>query len=293
MTVVNEVADLVSVVIPTQNRRAALARAIESVMQQTWPNIEIIIVDDASTDDTPQYLETLAGSSSFQIKVIRHEVAQGGAAARNKGIGLAKGQYIAFLDDDDIWMREKLRSQIELLKMHPAASSVSCSFVILHPSGKRTERYLSPPVDAQQILRANHLGGASMCLATRRMLLDIGGFDAALRSGQDWDLWIKLNDRGPVCVCPQILVGYMPHEGARITGNPHSTYAGRRRIFLRYKNRMTPDTRKNHLCEIFYCRMVLLETRLLRRVLGLIKVVGFAGLANGLRYPYRYVRSFF
>jgi glycosyltransferase involved in cell wall biosynthesis len=289
--VVNEVADLVSVVIPSRNRRATLARAIESVMQQTWPNIEIIVVDDASTDDTPQYLDQLEDTGNIRIKVVRNEVAQGGAGARNKGIALAEGQYVAFLDDDDIWLPEKLGAQIELLKKNPSASSVSCSFFIQHVSGKQTVRYLSPPADVQQILRTNHLGGASMCLATRRLLLEVGGFDAALRSGQDWDLWIKLYDRGPIQVCSHPLVCYMPHEGVRITGNPHSTYSGRRRIFIRYKNRMTLETRKNHLCELLYCRMVMLECRQIRRWIGLFKLVGFAGLANGLRYPYRYFNS--
>ena len=76
---INQIADLVSVVIPSRNRRARLARAIKSVSQQTWPNIEIIVVDDASIDNTPQFLEKLVRTSSIPIKFVRNEVAQGGA----------------------------------------------------------------------------------------------------------------------------------------------------------------------------------------------------------------------
>ena len=282
-------AELVSVVIPSRNRRAGLERAIESVSQQTWPNIEIIVVDDASSDDTPQFLQKLS-DSGIAIKVVRNEAAQGGAGARNRGIELARGIYIAFLDDDDIWLPEKLHSQIALMKKQPCASSVSCSFFVQHSSGKRTIKHISSPISSQQILHTNHLGGASMCLTTRQMLLDIGACDASLRSGQDWDLWIKLNDRGPVLACRNPLVSYMPHEGVRITNNPYSTYAGRRRIFLRYKKRMTVETRKHHLCELLYCRKVLLCHHRIRQAIGLLKIVGLAGPVKGLRYFYRYLK---
>lgn len=287
---INEIADLVSVVIPSRNRRARLARAIESVTQQTWPNIEIIVVDDASTDDTPQFLEKLVGTSSIPIKFVRNEVAQGGAGARNKGIDLAEGQYVAFLDDDDVWMPEKLNLQIGMMKANPSASSVSCSFLVQHSSGKQTVKHISPPKDVQQILNTNHLGGASMCLTTRQMLLGIGGFDAGLRSGQDWDLWIKLYDRGPVLVCNEPLVQYIYHEGVTITGNPRSKYFGHRRLYLRYRRRMTAKTRRHHLSELLYCRKVLLERHRMRQLTGLLNVVGVSELAESLRYLFRYLK---
>lgn len=290
MPMSNEIADMVSVVIPSRNRRARLARAIESVAQQTWPNIEIIVVDDASTDDTPQFLAKLVDASSIPIKVARNEVAQGGAGARNKGIALAEGQYVAFLDDDDVWMPEKLNFQIGMMKASPSASSVSCSFLVQHSSGKQTVKRISPPKDVQQILNTNHLGGASMCLTTRQMLLGIGGFDAGLRSGQDWDLWIKLYDRGQVLVCNEPLVQYVYHQGVTITGNPRSKYSGHRRLYLRYRHRMTAETRRHHLSELLYCRKVLLERNRMRQLLGLFNVVGLSELAESFRYMYRYLK---
>jgi glycosyltransferase involved in cell wall biosynthesis len=285
--------ELVSVVIPSRNRRVQLERAIQSVCEQTWPKIEIIIVDDASDDDTPAFLRRLIDSSKVDIKVVRNEVALGGAGARNKGIEVACGTYVAFLDDDDIWLPEKLSSQIELLKQQPSASSVSCSFYIEHSSGKRTVKNIYPVVDSQQILHTNLLGGASMCLTTRQILMSVGCFDAALRSGQDWDLWIKLRDQGQVLVSSTPLVCYRPHEGIRITSNPESAYAGRRRIYFHYKSRMTASTRKHHLCELLYFRKILLSKKKIRRIIDLIKLVGFAGLAKGFRYVYRYTKFMF
>lgn len=261
--------------------------AIESVRGQTWQNVEIIVIDDASSDDTPAYLKHLVDSESG-IRVIRNERPQGGAGARNKGIEVAKGTYVAFLDDDDTWLPGKLETQITLLQRNPLASAASCSFFIEHSTGRRTLTRIFPSDGSQQILRTNHLAGASMCVAARQVLNAIGGFDQGLRSGQDWDLWIRLADRGPVLVCPEPLVCYRPHEGVRITTDPGATYAGRRNVYLRYKKRMTQATRLWHLGELLYCRKVQLPLAHRDRIAGLFEIIRIAGIRRGLRFCYRY-----
>lgn len=102
--------DLVSVIIPTYNRSKLITRAVDSALRQTYPNCEIIVIDDGSTDDTPQVL----ASYEDRIKYIFQENS-GHAAARNTGIRAARGQWVAFLDSDDIWLPEKLSRQIEIL----------------------------------------------------------------------------------------------------------------------------------------------------------------------------------
>jgi glycosyltransferase involved in cell wall biosynthesis len=282
--------DLVSVIIPSRNRCERLAGAIESVMKQSWSNIEVIVVDDASTDDTPQYLAGLLNDGGILLKVVRNEIAQGGSGARNQGIALAQGQYVAFLDDDDVWLPEKLTRQIGMMKANPSASAASCSFWVQHSSGKRALKHVVMPRESQQILHTNHLGGASMCLTTRQMLIDIGGFDATLRSGQDWDLWIRLNDRGRVVVCADPLVSYIYHQGVSITGNLMSKYLGTRRLYFKYRIRMTDVTRKHHLNELIFYKKVLNPHQWMSLPHELLGLFSSTGLNVGIRYVYRYLK---
>lgn len=280
---------MISVVIPTHNRRERLARAIASVYAQTWPNIEIVVVDDASSDDTPAYLQDLALSDP-RVKVVRNKFSQGGGGARNCGIAEATGDYIAFLDDDDVWVPEKLDVQLSMLLAKPGVSAVSCGFVAEFPFfGKRAVRVVAPQ-DEQQLLRSNHLGGASMCLTSKAALVAIGGFDPKLRSGQDWDLWLKLYSQGEVVVSDQALVRYIPHTGVRITSNPKSTYSGRRRIYFRYRSKMERATRLLLLCELMYCRRILLAIGWGAKLSGFVQVFKAAIGRNSLRYTYRFAK---
>lgn len=103
----------VSVILPTYNRAHLLERAIQSVLDQTYPDFEIIVVDDASIDNT---VNIIKGIINERIRYIRHEKNKGAAAARNTGIKLAKGKYIAFQDSDDEWLRDKLEKQIKIFE---------------------------------------------------------------------------------------------------------------------------------------------------------------------------------
>ena len=280
---------MISVVIPTHNRRERLARAIASVHAQTWPHIEIVVVDDASSDDTPDYLQGLALHDP-RVKAVRNESALGGGGARNRGIAEASGDYIAFLDDDDVWMPEKLDIQFSMLLAKPGISAVSCGFVAEFPFfGKRPVQVVAP-VNEQQLLRSNHLGGASMCLTSKAALVAIGGFDPKLRSGQDWDLWLKLYGQGEIVVSDQALVRYIPHTGVRITSNPKSTYSGRRRIYYRYRSKMAQATRHFLLCELLYCRKVLLAIGAKAKLAGFSQVFSISIGINSLRYTYRFIK---
>ena len=281
--------ELVSVVIPTRNRRDRLERAIKSAESQTWPSIEIIVVDDASSDGTQLFLQQLV-SADARVQVVRNEVPRGGGGARNQGVAAARGTYVAFLDDDDIWLPEKLAEQVKLMRKTPGASAVSCGFIVQHSSLIQRKVNVVPPLDKQQILRSNHLGGASMCFTTKRSLAAVQGFDPTLPSGQDWDLWIKLQGIGDVLICEKPLVCYVPHQGPRITGNLKSTYEGRRKIYFRYKLRMSETTRKITLCELIYCRRVLLGRGRSSRLLGLFQVLHFAHWTTKFRYVYRFLK---
>lgn len=281
--------DLISVIIPTRNRKERLQRALESAQAQRWRNIEIIVIDDASTDGTSPMMQKLSALDG-RIRVIRNEVPQGGGGARNTGIAAARGTFVAFLDDDDEWFPDKLSLQHAMLAAHPEASAVSCSFILGTPGSSGRERRLQPARDLQQLLRGNCLGGASVCFTALARLREIGGFDPGLRSGQDWDLWLKLFARGPVLVCPEMLVRYAAHADPRITGNPDLEYRGRRRIHRRYRPLMDRQTRRHSLCELVFIRSVLSRPSWTARLGGLSLLVAMARGVDRLRFPYRLIK---
>lgn len=107
--------NLVSVVIPTHNRADLLPRAINSVLKQTYTNIEVIIVSDGSTDNTRDVVDSFIKNDD-RVKFIEYTPSKGGNVARNKGIEASTGEYIAFLDDDDEWLLEKLKKQVEIIE---------------------------------------------------------------------------------------------------------------------------------------------------------------------------------
>lgn len=277
----------VSVVIPTHNRGKMLAHAIESALAQTWAPLEIIIIDDASSDGTAALLHRLSETDS-RIRYISSPHPMGGARARNEGIKAAKGKYVAFLDDDDVWSPGKLEAQIDLLVRHPKAVAVSCGYVKKNEGlGTRHVR-VAPSRNEQHLLQINHLGGASMCLATKNALEQVGGFDAGLRSCQDWDIWVKLQKISPVLVCDRALVRYWVHRGARITTNLLSAYTGRRRFYFLHRKDMSLVTRSRHIGELLFLRQKLRQQTIASIVLWFSRTLVVTGLAHAVHLGLRY-----
>lgn len=282
-------AEFVSVVIPTRNRHARLSGAIASVRAQTGVDLEIIVVDDASSDETPRVLQTLCKEEP-RLRYVRNDSPIGGGGARNAGALLAKGEFVAFLDDDDSFLPGKLVRQVTALREQPSAPAASCSFFI--DSGQRplVLKALLPPRTREGLLRANVLGGASMCMVRAASFRHVGGFDPRLPSCQDWDLWLKLHMLGPIVVCPEPLVRYSFHADGQITGNVLAEYRGRRQIHLHYSGEMSEDLRRGSLAALIYCRRVRLCTNAVRRLMGLVSVMRIASGTERLTYLWRTFR---
>ncbi len=121
---------LVSVVIPTFDRARLCARAVESVLAQTYPHVEVIVVDDGSRDETPQVMEAFGD----RIRYVRQENA-GVSAARNRGLGLATGEFVAFLDSDDTWLPWKLEAQVSVMRRYPSVGMVWTEMIAVDPGG--------------------------------------------------------------------------------------------------------------------------------------------------------------
>lgn len=185
----------VSVIIPTFNRCTPLKNAIESVLAQTFHNLEIIVINDGSTDQTSKYLSTLEES---RFRYFEFETNRGGNYARNEGIKHANGAYIAFLDDDDYWEPTKLEEQIHLIQEHNV--DLCYTGFNLYTHNKKFIKYaFHPPRYVniyKSIMNDNFLGSTSSVLVKKKLVEEAGCFDHNLPALQDYDLFIRLIKHG-------------------------------------------------------------------------------------------------
>ena len=200
----------VSVVVPTRNRSRLLAISLRSVLRQRGVNLEVIVVDEGSTDDTPA---VVAAFCDARVRVIRHDVPRGVSTARNAGAADARGEWVAFLDDDDLWAPDKLAHQLNaaLIAGREWAYTGSVSIV----DGGRIVHGQPPPAPEEvtaALPRYNAIpGGGSNVVVRRETLRRVGPFDTRLRNTEDWEMWIRLAQAGhPAWVC-RPLMAYRVH----------------------------------------------------------------------------------
>lgn len=231
--------DLVSVVIPTRNRRTMMARTLSTVLNQSYPNLEVILVNEASTDDTAEFLASI---DDERVHVIHNAQPGGVARARNKGIEKASGRYIAFTDDDDLWAPSKVDAQVSALRARPDAvwSFVGAIVVDPHLVPLRFQRAPSSPDLTKELLEINHVpGGASGVLTYTDIVRELGGFDPEFVHFADWDLWMRLALRGPAAPLEAPLLGYTRHPSA-------STLLGNKYEDLDLVERKHAEARQRH-----------------------------------------------
>ena len=199
----------ISVVIPTYNYGRFVREAIDSVLAQTCAPLEIVVVDDGSTDDTEQIVR----SYGDRVRYIRQENA-GVAAARNTGIANARGEYIAFLDSDDVWLPEKLAKQLARFDSDPGLGLVYAGAERFDESGT-----LSVELDgmegwiAPELLRLERgvIASGSGMLLPKQVAEEVGGFDADLQPSEDWDFCYRVALRHRIGFVPEVLVRYRQH----------------------------------------------------------------------------------
>jgi glycosyltransferase involved in cell wall biosynthesis len=230
----------VSVIIPTYNRRMALLRAIQSVLDQTFKDYEIIVVNDHSTDDTEHYLSTLQVKDLHQIHLDRNN---GGGFARNQGIDRSSGDYIAFLDDDDAWEPTKLEEQMTLLSS-TGAGLCHTGFNLFSENGKFIRYvYIRPEFNDRfkAIMHDNFLGGTSSIIAQSALVKAAGGFDPTLPALQDYDFFIRLLKKNPAVASIEkpLVRYYFIDRDKKVSFNYKNHMIAVRRI--REKYREEPD----------------------------------------------------
>ena len=228
---------IVSVIIPTYNRNGFLRSAIESVLNQTFQAFEIIVVDDASIEDVQGVVE---GFHDRRIKYIRHEINKGEAGARNTGIMHSKGEFIAFLDDDDMWFLDKLRRQLNVLENARAQVGGIYSGFVAVDCDKQTSHTCLPTKKGdiyRDLLVKNTIGTPSTVLVKKACIETAGLFDEDIFYGVDHDFYLRIAKHFHFEYIAEPLVQYNIHEN-RLSNNPEIVAKGLEAMSRKYQGEL-------------------------------------------------------
>lgn len=185
--------ELVSVIIPTHFRPDRVMNAVESVRNQTWSNLEIIVVSDGYDEETAEKINRIIERDN-RITFISYNESKGGNYARNTGIKNASANYIAFLDDDDVWYPQKIEKQMTVINQDSKTGLVGCGINVKHVElGLEYKHIFRNKGDlSKDILYSNIIGSTSCALVRKEALHKCGCFDENLPARQDHDLWIRI-----------------------------------------------------------------------------------------------------
>ncbi len=232
---------IVTVYMPTHNRRALLERAVNSVFAQTRQDFELIIVDDASQDDTPQYLQALAKRDA-RVTVLRNETPSGACVARNKAIKLAKTKFVTGLDDDDEFLPHRLATLL-------AGYDARYAFVnqgYIWQFGKRGKQACDQVKEFSLAEQLSHNYATNQVLVETKRLLAVGGFDESFKACQDYDTWTRLIIAygNAKCLGGASYIVHQGHEGPRITAKGNHAL-GYQQYYDKHQHLMSETNKMN------------------------------------------------
>ncbi|MBX2862982.1 MAG: glycosyltransferase [Leptolyngbyaceae cyanobacterium MAG.088] len=206
---------LISVIVPVYNSEKTIVETLQSVINQTYTDFEIIVINDGSQDSTLDVLSTITDS---RLQVFSYDNA-GVSVSRNRGVENASGEFIAFLDADDLWTPTKLESQLALLQSHTQAAVAYswCDYIDDEGNFLRKGGHANDAGNVyKRLLVGNFLECGSTSLVNRQVFESVGGFNSSLLTNEDWELWVRLARDYEFVVVPEVQVFY------RISGNSKS-----------------------------------------------------------------------
>lgn len=233
---------MISVIITTFKRNPEIVqRAINSVLKQTYTQWELIVVDDSPANyslrkEIKNMVQEL--SSAFPVYYIANKENMGACRSRNIGLAVAKGEYVAFLDDDDEWLPSKLERQLQCFNNALAKTAiVYCGRIVIDEQQKNTFVCEAKEIVANncldELLANNFIGGTSIPLLKTAYVREVGGFDPKMQSLQDLDLWIRLACKYPIKAIKEPLVKYYLYLGEQVSNNPSKKLAGLKRMYTK------------------------------------------------------------
>jgi len=245
----------VSVVMPTFNRARFIPSAVASALAQTYADLELIIVDDGSTDDTARVLEPF-----FEDGRVRYfyQSNQGQSVARNYALAQSSGEFIAFLDSDDLWCPDKLEKQLRAFDANPGVDIVHGDEVLINEQGevisRKNMRRYSGRITRQ--LLADNSVSITTALVKRRCFEEMGGFDTLVGVADDYDLWLRFSARYRFHYEPGIVASYRVME-AQISSDKRRRLAANEMIIRNFLKQYADELpRKDRRWGVsrFYCR---------------------------------------
>ncbi len=227
----------ISVIIITYNRADLLPKAIASVLAQNYRDFELLIIDDGSNDETETFVCGLALRDE-RIKYFKNEFNLGISKSRNRGVLLARGEYIAMLDSDDYWLdNDKLKSQAAFLDKHAGVGLIGTAIRCEDETGRILKEDIFAVADEE--IRARMLGknqiAQSGVLYRKSAFIKAGGYDETFNIGEDYDLWLKMGRDSKFANLPEVMTAYLIHSGGITKERKFKTITATDKIIRRYK----------------------------------------------------------
>jgi glycosyltransferase involved in cell wall biosynthesis len=279
-----------SVIVPVYQGELFLGRCLECVGHQTFEDWEILVVDNNSTDGTVVVARAWEASNRHRRFRLIMEPSQGPSAARNAGIMAAEGEWVSFLDADDVWYPTKLEKVADNIRKDPTCSLVCHDELAVSPGGRprpmEHHRYYKPEVPLFiQLYDVNFLSPSAVSVR-RQYLVQDGLFDTSLRCWEDHDLWLRLADRVKPCFVPEILGEYTEREDSAIR-NLREGFVCNLRVRKRYFQEYAKTSNFAHLRFAWRTFRIYLGTAkaclVKGRLMELVQLTGEALLKEGLR----------
>lgn len=238
----------IAVIIPCYNARNTISKTLDSVLSQTFDRFKIYIVNDGSTDDTPDILSQYQKKHPEKIHVISQQN-QGQAIARNAGIQTSTQTYIAFIDSDDLWHPEKLAGQIALFKKDKNAGMCYTPGVKIDEQDKEIGIIPVNPLYQgrcfQHLIHSNNIVASSV-MVKRSVLDHVGIFDTRFKACENWDLWLRIVQAFSICYLDEPLTYYRIHSG-NMSQNSDKIYENRRKVLEKHLLNSQDKTKPEHL----------------------------------------------
>lgn len=208
----------ISIVMPCFNARDHLPMSFSSVLAQTFDNWELIVIDDGSRDRSYEWLK----AQGDHRLVVHQQTNQGVSAARNAGLGLARGEYVAFLDADDTWAPRFLETMLAALAAQPEAALAYCGWQNVGLAGGRGQPFVPPEyetADKEEKLFAGCRWPIHAAMVRRPAIMSAGGFNRTLKNAEDYALWLEIAAKAPIVRVPEVLAYYHFHGAGQASSN--------------------------------------------------------------------------